>query len=216
MRPLLTELERKNLDERVTEAEKRTDAQIVLAFTRRSDVYAELPWKAFALGAGLAGLVTTLLDLLRPSWPGSHTILLTTTAILAAGALCALLCVLVPRFGRIFLETHRAETEVRQYAESLFLSRQIFATAKRTGVLLVVSLFEHRAVIIPDIGLKARLPLDAQNRIIARLREPLAACRVGSALEQGLAALEDALGAGTAVAPGKDELSNAVVEGEEA
>jgi len=29
---------------------KRTGAQIVLAVVDRSDVYAELPWKAFALG----------------------------------------------------------------------------------------------------------------------------------------------------------------------
>lgn len=211
MKPILTEEERRHLDKLVATAEQQTGAQIVLAFVCRSDVYAELPWKAFALGAGLAGFATTLLDLIQPAWTTSHSILITTIAILAAGACCALLCVAVPAFARLFLDRNRAETEVRQYAESLFLSRELFATAKRTGVLLLVSLFEHWAVLLPDSGLKGRLSADAQQAILARLTEVLAAGQVCRALEEGLSRLEAALGQGTM---GKDELSNAVVEGE--
>ena len=51
MKRTLTDLERNGLDQRVAEAEKRTGAQVVLAVVKRSDTYAELPWKAFALGA---------------------------------------------------------------------------------------------------------------------------------------------------------------------
>ncbi len=214
MNPTFTEEERTRLDERVAEAEKRTGAQIVLAFTKRSDVYAELPWKAFALGAGVAGLTATLLDLLRPGWTASHTILLTTTALLAAGAVSALASVFVPSFARLFLDGFRAETEVRQYAESLFLSRQIFATSGRTGVLLLVSLFERRTVILPDAGLRSRLSTDEQSRIIERMSDALAERRLGRAFEEGVNGLEQALGAvppGTAM---KDELPNDVIEGE--
>ncbi|MDH4162142.1 MAG: TPM domain-containing protein [Nitrospirota bacterium] len=214
MKPILSEQERQRLDKRVAEVEARTGTQIVLAFVSRSDVYAELPWKAFALGAGLAGLATTLLDLLRPAWSSSHTILLTTTAILASGAACSLLCTTVPGFARIFLDGFRAETEVRQYAESLFLSRQVFATEQRRGVLLLVSLFEHKAVLLPDSGLKERLSPDAQKNVLARLTARIADGNIAAALEQGLIGLEEVMGAGPAGAAGKNELPDSVVEEE--
>jgi uncharacterized membrane protein len=45
-----------NLDQRIAEVEKLTGVQIVIAVIERSDAYPELPWKAFALGAAVAGL----------------------------------------------------------------------------------------------------------------------------------------------------------------
>src|SRR5512139_2835893 len=144
MKQNLNEQERKQIDLRVAEAEKRTGAQIVLAVVERSDVYAELPWKAFALGAALAGLAITVLDLLRPAWQSPIGMLLSVSATLLAGAACALACISLPGFARLFLDAHRAEVEARQYAESLFLSREVFATRGRTGILLLVSLFEHQ------------------------------------------------------------------------
>jgi len=69
MRQNLSDQERQKLDRRIADVEKRTGAQIVLAVVERSDVHAELPWKAFALGAALAGLAVIVLDLLRCCLP---------------------------------------------------------------------------------------------------------------------------------------------------
>ena len=144
MERILSDHDRNKLDERIAEAEKRTKAQIVLAVINRSDNYAELPWKAFALGASVAGLLVFILDLLLNYW-ASHTMVLITVAVmLASGAVFALLTVFVPGFARYFLSSHRAGVEVRQYAESLFLTRELFATSGRTGLLLLVSLFERQ------------------------------------------------------------------------
>lgn len=44
----------------------------------------------------------------------------------------------------------RAEAEVRQHAQAMFLERGVFQTRDRTGLLLMISLFEHRIVILPD------------------------------------------------------------------
>ncbi len=62
MKQILSDQERSYLDGRVTETEKRTGTQIVLSVIQRSDAYAELPWKAFALGASVAGLILLLLN----------------------------------------------------------------------------------------------------------------------------------------------------------
>ena len=49
MKHSLSDHDRGQLDELIADVEKRTNTQIVLAVIKRSDIYAELPWKAFAL-----------------------------------------------------------------------------------------------------------------------------------------------------------------------
>ena len=212
MKKNLTEQERRQLDLRVTETEKRTGAQIVLAVVERSDVYAELPWKAFALGASAAGLAVTALDLLQPQWQSPTGVLVSVTATLLVGAACALACVSMPGFARLFLDAHRAEVEARQYAESLFLSREVFATRGRTGLLLLVSLFEHQVVMLPDSGLAKRLGRDASQGIVARMTALLATGHIAAALEEGLTGLEESLRSTAPAGILENELPNTVVE----
>ena len=212
MKQHLSEQERRHLDQRVASAEKQTGAQVVLAVIEKSDSYVELPWKAFALGAAGAGLAAAMLDLLQPRWFPFFTMFFAVTMTLLGGAFCALLSIALPGFARLFLDAHRAEVETRQYAESLFLSRELFATRKRMGILLLVSLFEQRVVVLPDTGLRRRLNADALQGIISRMTAPLAVGQVGRALEAGLAGLEEVLGAGATAASGVDELPNEIVE----
>lgn len=212
MKHSLTEQERQQLDRRIADAEKRTGAQIVLAVVERSDVYTELPWKAFALGAAGAGLAVTALDLLRPGWHSSTAVLLAVTATLIAGAACALACVSLPGFARLFLDAHRAEVETRQKAESLFLSREVFATRGRRGILLLVSLFERQVIMLPDTGLSKRLGREVSQGIITRMTLLLASGQVAIAFEAGLAGLEEVLGAASPAAAAENELPNAIAE----
>lgn len=212
MKHILTNQERIELDRRVADAEKRTGAQIVLAVVKRSDTYAELPWKAFALGVAVSGLGTVLFDLLRPGWHTGLAVLLAVVSTLAAGAVCALLCVAVPKFARPFLNAHRAEVEVRQYAQSLFLKREVFATRGRTGLLLLVSMFERQVVLLPDTGLDKRLGREAMNDIVGRMTAALATGQVSSALEKGLQGLEEHLAATAAGAARENELPNVIIE----
>jgi putative membrane protein len=201
-----------NLDHRVAEVEKRTGAQIVLAVIERSDAYPELPWKAFALGVAVAGLLVALRDMARPEWTAGFAVLFAVALTLAAGITSALLCVYAPLFARLFLDRHRASAEVRQYASALFLSREMFSTSRRTGILLLVSLFERQVVVLPDTGLAQRLSQDSLQMIIVRMTTALKKGQVERALENGLDSLDDIL-AGTATGEsGKNELANSVIE----
>jgi putative membrane protein len=212
MKPILTEQERTQLDRRVADVEKRTGAQVVLAIVERSDAYAELPWKAFALGAAVAGLGAVLFDRLWPGRQSDLAVMLAMVSTLATGAACALVCVGLPQFARFFLDAHRAEEEVRQYAKSLFLSREVFATRERIGVLLLVSMFERQVVLLPDSGLSKRLSKEAMSGIIARMTTALAAGQTGRALENGLKGLVENLPAAEAGDSGDNELPNGIVE----
>jgi putative membrane protein len=212
MKHTLTEQERQTLDRRIADAEKRTGVQIVLAVVERSDVYTELPWKAFALATAGAGFAVTVLDLLRPGWHSSAAVLIAVTATLITGAVCALACVSLPGFARLFLDAHRAEVETRQYAESLFLSHEVFATRGRTGILLLVSLFERQIIMLPDTGISKRLSREASQGIITRMTSLLASGQVAIAFEAGLAGLEEVLGATAPSVAQENELPNAIVE----
>jgi putative membrane protein len=90
-------------------------------------------------------------------------------AVLGAGLVSALLTILVPAYARLFLGNRRPEAEVRQYAESFFLRRALSETAGRRGVLLLVSLFERRVILLPDKGLRSRLTADESRSAIDRM-----------------------------------------------
>ncbi len=214
MTPFLSDQERTKLDQRVADAEERTGAQIVLAVIGRSDNFAELPWKAFALGAAIASPAAAVIAVLRSAWAVGPAVLLVVVATLGAGAFCALACIARPSFARLFLSPHRAEVEVRQYAQSLFLERELFATRGRTGVLLLVSMFERQVVLLPDTGLEPRLSEEASQEIVRHMTAALAVGRVGRALEDGLAGLENALAASATGQSRENELPDTIVEEE--
>ena len=211
MKPPLSDQDRNRLDEFIAETEKRTNTQIVLSVIKRSDAYAELPWIAFALGASIAGLLIFILDLLSNDWIPPITLLTAVASILALGAVFALLTVLIPGFAKGFLTANRAEVEVRQYAESLFLSRELFATSKRTGLLLLVSLFERKVVLLPDKGLHSQLTEAAMQNVIAAMTPSLKHKKLCQAFEAGLERLSDILKT-TVPGTGENELPNEIIE----
>jgi putative membrane protein len=212
MKHTLNVEERSQLDQRIADVEKRTGTQIVLAVIERSDAYAELPWKAFALGASIAGLLVLGMNILWPLTSVTKATLLAIVMILAAGAGFALLTVFVSDFAKLFLHTSRAEVETRQYAESLFLSRKIFATQERKAILLMVSLFERQVVVLPDTGLTQKLNQDATEMIIKHMRPYLKAGQIARALEAGLKKLAEIISGDKQSASFVNELPNNIIE----
>jgi putative membrane protein len=189
----LTPAEADEIEAQVARVKSRTGVQIVAAVVGKSDTYVELPWKAFALGASVAALASVAADALRPQWATSNTAAIQAGIVLGAGAVGALLAVFVPAFARLFLRAVRAELEVRQHAKAMFLDRQIFATPSRSGVLVLVSVFERRIEILPDVGLRDRLSARDWNAIVARMMPLLRQERPFHAIQQALATLDELL-----------------------
>jgi putative membrane protein len=214
MKQILTEADRTLLNKRIVETEKLTRAQIVLASVLRSDSYAEIPWKAFAFGASIASLVTIVLDLFVLGWLTETLILFSLAIILAAGAIFALLSVLFPGFAALFLSPQRKETETMQYAESLFLSNELFSTEDRRGILLLVSQFERQVVILPDTGVRNLLSNEVLKDIISNMTLHLRRNELRQAMETGLDGIHAALASPATGWTGKNELSDEIIEEE--
>jgi len=212
MKQILSAFDRDLLDKRIAEAEIQTNAQIVVATVKRCDNYAEIPWKAFAIGASVAGLAVVTTHLVMKDWITDIRLLLSVAAVLATGTFLALLTLIFKSFARLFLPKSRMETETRQYAESLFLSRELFTTEGRKGILLLVSQFERQVVILPDTGVRKWLSADVMEKIISGMTPHLRQNEVRNAMETGLDRLITALSPPVAKEPDKNELSNEIIE----
>ncbi len=212
MKPVLSENDKDLLEKKIARAEEQSRSQIVLATVIRSDSYAEIPWKAFALGVSVSGLLALSGNLLFPGWIQGMAVLIAVFAMLATGAAMALLTILFPVFARLFLNDSRAETETRQYAESLFLSRQLFLTKHRTGILLLISLFEKKVVIIPDKGICDHVSNADIQRIIALMKAPLGRNEFRRSMEIAVDELTRIIEPLTADDTTGDELSNRIIE----
>jgi putative membrane protein len=210
----LTTTEAEAIDALVAGVESRTGVQVVTAIVARSDSYIELPWKAFALGASFAACGVVVADMVRPEWITASTALFHALTILLLGAAAALAAVFVPPFGRLFLRETRRDVEVRQYAESLFLKRGLFATLRRTAVLVLISLFERRIEILADTGFDGRIGEPDWHGVIARMTPRLKRNKAADALREGLSALEALLTARgfTAGEGGSNELPDRPIE----
>jgi len=214
MTQILSETERAMLNKRIAEAELKTSAQIVLASVKRSDSYAEIPWKAFAFGISVAGFAVFLLSLFVLRWVTDTMIIFSVAAILAAGFILVFLTLLFPGFARLFLSESRKVTETLQYAESLFLSHELFATRGRRGILLLVSHFERQVIILPDKGVRKKVSNAVMNEIISKMKPYLRQNEVSKAMETGLEELTAALTTLPADGMEINELSNEIIEEE--
>ena len=212
MKPVLSEDDKSQLEKRIAEAEKLTKIQIVLATVKRSDSYPEIPWKAFALGVSITGLLVFSLDMILFSWIQDIAVLVSVVAILAVAAFVVQMTILFPRFARLFLSGSRAESETRQYADSLFLSRELFSTVRRTGILLLISQFERKVIILPDKGLRNYVSDDDLKRIIGQMKRSLQQNKFRQAMEIALDEIIRIAGQLPSDEQVKNELSDRIIE----
>jgi putative membrane protein len=183
---------------RVAALEGATGVEVVVAVIARADSYPEIPWKAFALGASVASLAAVAAALLQPGWEAAEAVVETAVAILAVGAATALSTLWIAPFARLFLPRSRREAEVLQYAQAMFLESGLFRTARRDGVLLLVSQFEHQVVVVADQGVRGRMTASGLDPVVPAVTARLAQGLLKDALLDGLARLEELLVAASA------------------
>ena len=209
----LTEQERTLIASRVAALEARTGAQVVTAVIGKSDSYPEAPWKAFALGAATAALACVAWQIGVGDWPADTDRTGHVLVILGSGAFLALLAVLYLPFARWFVDRTRREVEVTQFAQSLFFRRGLDRTRGRTGILLLVSLFERRVVILADEGFDGRVGAPDWGAVTRRVSLLLRHRATVVALRAGLEAIEALLlERGFASHGAQDELPDAVFQ----
>ena len=186
----------------VARAEHDSDGEIVTIVAPKSDSYHDVGLH-YAVLAML--LVLPLLAVLPQAWiDWGLGLFLGWNAVVARGAVMALLFVklaavfLLVRYALAWMPLRMALTpastknrRVRRRAVELFRVAAEHKTKGRTGVLLYLSLAEHRAEIVADQAIHSKVEPDVWGDAMAALVEQVKAGRPG----QGMAAAVEKIGA---------------------
>jgi len=164
---VLGEEDKRAVHEAITAAERRTVGEILPVVVERSDPHPGANWLA-AVAVALIGSA-----LLAARLPWSHPALILLSQI-TLGAVGFGLARLLPGFKRMFIFEDRATAVAQEQAFQEFYANGLHRTEAATGVLLFVSLLEHRVVVLADEGIDAKSDAefwaDTDQRILEGIR----------------------------------------------
>jgi len=214
-RTFLTKSGRATVEAAVAEAERTTAAEFVCAVATESGRYDR--------AESLVGLVIAVLGLTylhlasnwvpASSWSGSRGVALAeAAAVVVLGFVAGSVLASVWRtLRRPFIGQAEIDGEVARAADHVFAACRLTTTRQRGGVLLYLSLFERRVVVLADTGAMAALGPDG----IAALRDlAVERLRAGKSVETFTETITTAARRLAAALPpaavDRDELPNAV------
>jgi putative membrane protein len=93
----------------------------------------------------------------------------------------------VPPLRRLLVPRDVLERRVAMRAEAAFLEEEVFDTRDRSGILIFLALFEHRAIVLGDSGINQVVPQAEWKSIVDDL---IAGIRAGNAPGALVAAVE--------------------------
>jgi putative membrane protein len=165
------------IEQAVQSAERATSGEIVPMVVERSDPYAEVRFGAAALIAfALGGLALYVAPSLW-HWEVPVQIALFAAATWLFGRR-ALLRRLVP--------ADVCAERVARAAALAFHGAGLVETRDRTGILIYVSLLEHRVVVLADRGIHARVEPGTWDGVVARIIEGIRRDRAEEGLAEGI------------------------------
>lgn len=152
----------------VIEAEQLSGGEIVPVFSRQSSWYEHTLWRAGALFALLTAIILTIVYLSSDVllWLPPYLWLFICTS---GGIAGATLTESVPAFKRFFISRESLQQQVEARAQQFFVEQSVSHTEQRTGILLYISFFEKRAIILPDIGISEVISHEVWESILQKL-----------------------------------------------
>ena len=167
------------LHEAVREAERRTVGEIVPVVVERSDSHSEARWIAAVFFAVLG--TALLAERLPWNEPG-----IVVGAQLALGLAGFALAHLLPGFARVFVGEGRATEVAEEQALQEFQRLELHRTEAATGVLIFVSLFERRVVVLGDRGIHEHVGGDYWEEVDRAILDSVSRGDLESGLSEGI------------------------------
>ncbi|WP_454063727.1 TPM domain-containing protein [Candidatus Nitrospira salsa] len=168
---MFSEEDHTRIREAVTKAEQGTRGEIVPMIVERSARYREAWYRS---GIGCAFFVLTLLLTVELEWMpwGWHPfnaawLLLMTVMAYVGGYWLGT----IPPVTRFLTSDDRMAYKVSLRAHQAFLEHGLHRTELGTGVLIMVSLLEHRIEILTDRPLLDHVPQERWDRMVSVIRE---------------------------------------------
>jgi len=195
------------IEEAVRAAEKRTAGEIVVMVVASSDNYP----LANILGGLVFGFLLSISISLATDMQSMWNFL---GFFLPSFVLCNEIIRRNPSLKRLFVTASDMGDEVEDAAFSAFYKKEVWNTRNHTGILIFISLFEHRVWVLGDKGINAKVNpsvwREITDGIVAGIRGKSQVSALCDAIDRCGAILEGHF------PPGKDnpdELDNSVIRG---
>lgn len=205
-REFFTKEEQEQIEAAVKAAEMKTSGEIVPMVVDSSNDYP----RADLIGGGSLALATGLLV----SWGfGGESIWWFLPIFIVGFFVFQQIIRNLPALKHKLIHPDELTAEVKEKALVSFLEQGLHETRDRTGILILISLFEHRVQILADSGINEKVPENTWDEIVATIIAGLksgdtchAVCqaieRCGNLLEENFPRKDD----------DTDELPNLIIE----
>jgi len=171
MGDLFSENERDRITAAIDEAEAQSGAEIVPYVAVRSNEYPAVRWRGGVLAALLAaGALTLLHTTPLPEWVPHLTVETVLAAVPVVGLLGSFAAGTLPVLIRSLTPFSEMNQAVDRRAMKAFVEEEVFATRDRTGILLFVSLLEHRIEVLADAGIDRQVDETAWADVTKHIR----------------------------------------------
>ncbi len=171
----LTDEEKTRIEDAVREAEKRTEGEIVVMVVAESHHY---PLSGM-IGGILFGTAASLSAALFSGYDSMWHFL---GFFVPSFALCSEIVKRWMPLKKLFVSRSDMEEEVEEAAIGSFFKNRVYETGNHTGILIYISLFEHRVRILADKGISSRVDQSRWDAITALITQGIKEKKQASAL----------------------------------
>ena len=207
---MLSKKEKNKLKNKVEEIEKKTDAEIVPMVLPESDLYPEAHLRLAILLSFLACGVYYFL----PFYVSDPIIFLW---IQAGGLIVGYFLTFIDPIKRFLLLKTEVEEEVHQRALQAFYHQGVHETRDRTGVLVLISMLEHRVEILVDTSIAQKINDSTWEDQVSKLVDKIKNKQLAEGLENCLEEIGETLSQDFPKTEGnQNELKNSVLTQDDA
>jgi len=211
----LSKQELEQVEAAVAAAEKKTAGEIVCMVESTSYTYP----MANVIGATVIGLPLALL--LTPfigglMWMGTQNMWLFLGVFGILFMAFHWIVDRTPGLKRRFVSNKEIEEEVEEAAITSFFRHGLYRTRDATGILIFISVFEHKVWVLADHGINAKVPEGQWQDIVKQITQGIRADKAAEALCRAVENVGEILQAHFPVKPDDtNELKNVIVDGSE-
>jgi putative membrane protein len=147
-----SEQDLERIKEAVKQAESKISGEIVPVFVERSGSYEIANHRAGAVFAAIAFLKIIIIDTYFPAY-AIYDPFWIFVIVAGAGILGAVLANFIDPLRKLFLNRTYLDMATSRRAQTAFLAEEVFNTRQRTGIMIFISFFEHKVIVMADSGI---------------------------------------------------------------
>ena len=184
--------EQKRICDAVHRAELKTSGELVPMLVCESHSYPLAAIRGASFVALLMALIITPL-IAGMFWLESSNLWVFLGIFIPVFLVVHFLIMSYSRFKRWFLFGHEMDAEVQNSAFAAFFTEQLYKTRDANGILIFISLLEHRAWVIADSGINERIPHEQWEEAVAVITKGIREQKQCQALCEAIGMIGDVL-----------------------